>query len=88
MKKNLSLSLKNATIDLEDMTITEYTKDDSETFSLINDVLSMFDGIDGVSISIKKENAVMPKRTEEDYKDSYEDDYDDYEDIDNEYDEE
>lgn len=33
-KASKSIAFKNATISKEDMTITEYTKDDSKTYSL------------------------------------------------------
>lgn len=57
MKKSNSCSFKNATIDSEKMTITEYTKDDQYVFDL-NKVLSDWSGIDGLSISIKKDEEI------------------------------
>lgn len=57
MKKSSSCSFKNATIDTEKMTITEYTKDDQYVFDL-KTVLDQWSGIDGLSISIKKDEEI------------------------------
>lgn len=57
MKKSSSCSFKNCTIDIEKMTVTEYTKDDQYVFDL-NKVLSEWSGIDGLSISIKKDEEI------------------------------
>lgn len=51
-KKSKSISFKNATICVADGTITEYTRDDSKTYS-IKHLLESWSGIDGVSITIK-----------------------------------
>lgn len=56
-KESKSVSFKNATINKEDMTITEFTKDDSKTYSLEN-VIADWDGIDGVSLTIKRDNDI------------------------------
>ena len=56
-KESKSVSFKNATINKEDMTITEFTKDDSKTYSLEN-VIADWDGIDGVSLTIKQDNDI------------------------------
>lgn len=53
MTESSSVSLKNAVIDTEDMTITEYTKDDNHTYSLI-EILKRWNGIDGVTLIIKR----------------------------------
>ena len=55
MRESNSVTFKNATIDTDDMTITEYTKDESYSFNLF-DVLKRWDGIDGISLSIKKDS--------------------------------
>jgi len=57
MKKSSSLSIRNATIDINDMTITEITKDDSQTYSLV-DILKEWDGVDGVTLVIKREVSI------------------------------
>lgn len=57
MKKYNSNVFSNATIDSEKMTITEYTKDDQYTFDL-KTVLDQWSGIDGISLTIKKEEKV------------------------------
>lgn len=56
-KESKSVSFKNATINKEDMTITEFTKDDSKTYSLEN-VIADWDGIDGVSLTIKRDDDI------------------------------
>lgn len=56
-KASKSVSFKNATINKEDMTITEFTKDDSKTYSLEN-VIADWDGIDGVSLTIKRDDDI------------------------------
>lgn len=56
-KASKSIAFKNATISKEDMTITEYTKDDSKTYSL-EKVIADWDGIDGISLTIKQDDDV------------------------------
>lgn len=56
-KESKSVSFKNATINKEDMTITEFTKDDSKTYSLEN-VIADWDGIDAVSLTIKRDDDI------------------------------
>lgn len=51
-KQSRSLSFRNATIDFSDGTITEYTKESTNVFSL-EKVLREWSNIDGLSISIK-----------------------------------
>ena len=51
-KKTKSISFKNATISVPDSTITEYFKDETKTYS-IKALLDSWDGIDGVSLTIK-----------------------------------
>lgn len=57
MRKSNSITIKNATIDMENMTITEVNKDDQYMFD-IKDVLGDFDGVEGVSLTIKKDSLV------------------------------
>lgn len=51
-KHSRSISYKNATICFADMSITEYSKDETKTFSLVK-LLKDWDGIDGVSLTVK-----------------------------------
>lgn len=57
MKRTKSISLKNATINLEDETVTEYTKDETKTYN-IRKILEDWNHVDGVSITIKQDNEV------------------------------
>lgn len=57
MKKSQSCSFKNATINAEEMTITEYTKDDQYVFDL-SEILKTWNQIDGITITIKKDEEV------------------------------
>ena len=57
MKRTKSISLKNATIGLEDGTVTEYTKDETITYN-IRKILEDWDQVDGVSITIKQDDEV------------------------------
>lgn len=56
-KASKSITFKNATINKEDMTITEYTKDDSKTYSL-EKVIADWDQIEGISLTIKQDDDV------------------------------
>ena len=57
-KKSTSVVFKNSTINLKDMTITEYTKDDSTTYNIM-DVLKDWDTVDGVSLSLKQDDELV-----------------------------
>ena len=57
MKRTKSISLKNATINLEDETVTEYTKDETKTYNICK-ILEDWNHVDGVSITIKQDNEV------------------------------
>lgn len=57
MKRTKSISLKNATINLEDATVTEYMKDETKTYN-IHKILEDWDHVDGVSITIKQDDEV------------------------------
>ena len=50
-----TVSFKNAVIDIDDNTITEYMKDGEEIHSL-KKLLEDWDGIENISLTIKKEN--------------------------------
>lgn len=56
-KRKMSVSFKNATIDISNMTITEITKDDMKVYSL-KDILSQFADIDSVSLSISTDEEI------------------------------
>ncbi len=56
-KKTKSIAFKNATINIDDMTITEFTKDDTKVYDL-KKVLQDWDNIDGISLTIKQDNDV------------------------------
>lgn len=57
MKRTKSISLKNATINLEDGTITEYMKDETKTYN-IRKILEEWNHVDGLSITMKQDNEV------------------------------
>lgn len=44
---------KNATIDCDDMTLTEYDKDEVRTYDL-NEILTRWDGIANITLSIQR----------------------------------
>lgn len=54
------VNFKNATINLGDKSITEFSRDDSKTYDLYG-VLSDFDGIDGISLTIKQSDELHEK---------------------------
>lgn len=56
-KISKSIAFKNATIDKEDMTITEIIKDDTNVYNLDN-LLNEWDGIQGISLVIKKDDEI------------------------------
>lgn len=56
-KSSKSIAFKNAVIDKDEMTITEFTKDDTKVYSL-NKVIENWDGIEGISLTIKQDNDV------------------------------
>jgi hypothetical protein len=53
-----SMNFKNCTLSLEDMTLVEIGKDTSEEFDLM-EVLKQWDGVEGLSISIKKDKNLV-----------------------------
>lgn len=56
-KASKSIAFKNATIDKAEGTITEFTKDDEKTYS-IEKLLAEWDGIEGISLTIKQDDDV------------------------------
>ncbi len=48
-----SVSFEKAQIDMKDHTITEYLKDETNTYKL-DDILKDWDGVDGITFSIKQ----------------------------------
>ena len=57
MRKGINNTFKNAKIDSEKMTITEVTKDDEYVFDL-NEVLDQWNGIEGITVTIKKDEEI------------------------------
>ena len=57
MRKTNSNVFRNAVIDAENLTITETNKDEQYVFDL-QKVLSDWSGIDGVSLTIKKDSVI------------------------------
>lgn len=53
MKVNKTITLEKAMIDLSDLTITEYLKDETLTHNLM-DVLKEFNQVEGITLSIKQ----------------------------------
>lgn len=56
-KISKSISLKNATITLGDMSITEVTKDNTRVYDL-EKLLKEWDGIEGASLTIKQDDEI------------------------------
>jgi len=54
-KKSTSVVFKNSTINLKDMTITEYAKDSTTTYNIM-DVLKDWDEIDGIGLTLKQDD--------------------------------
>ena len=54
-KMTRTTSFKNATISRSDMTITEISKDEEKVYSL-NKLIDDWNGVEGISISIKQDN--------------------------------
>lgn len=57
MKLSKSVRLKNATINLDNGTVTEVSKDDVKVYRLEN-ILKEWNNVDGVSITITKDDDV------------------------------
>ena len=56
-KKSKSIAFKNAVIDKAEGTITEFTKDDTKTYS-IDKLLEDWDQVEGISLTIKQDDDV------------------------------
>lgn len=56
-KISRSEKFSKATINSEDMTITEYVKDDTKVYK-IDDLLSRWNGIENINISIAVDNEI------------------------------
>lgn len=54
-KLTSSVAFKNATINLDEGTITEYLKDDNTKEYQLKDILTNWNHIDGISFSIKRD---------------------------------
>lgn len=65
-KISKSLSFKNCVIDINDGTITEYTKDGENVYNLKN-ILSEWNGIDGISFNLKQDDELEPEQVGSDY---------------------
>lgn len=59
------VNFKNATINLADKSITEFTRDDSKTYDLYS-ILTDFDNVDGISLTIKQSDDLPEKVEAED----------------------
>ena len=57
MKKSMSCTINNATIDMKNMTITEVIKNEEFVYDL-EKILKEWDQVEGISIAIKKDSKV------------------------------
>ena len=57
MKKSMSCTINNATIDMKNMTVTEVIKDEEFVYDL-EKILKEWDQVEGISIAIKKDSKV------------------------------
>ena len=62
-KISKSMGFQKAQINLEDMTLTEYLKDETNTYSIM-DILREWDKVDGISWNIKLDNNVSEINSE------------------------
>ena len=62
-KSTKVVSFQKAQINLEDMTLTEYLKDETNTFNIM-DILKEWDGIDNINWSIKQDNTINEIKSE------------------------
>lgn len=61
-----SESFENAIIDTSDMTITEYDTDSVRTYSLL-ELLKRWDGVDGVTLTIRRSIQLPPDDGRDEY---------------------
>ena len=59
-----SENFENATIDINDMTITEYGRDDTKSYSLF-ELLKRWDGIPNITLSVRKIETLPPDGRDE-----------------------
>lgn len=59
-----SENFENATIDINDMTITEYGRDDTKSYSLL-ELLKRWDGIPNITLSVRKIETLPPDGRDE-----------------------
>ena len=64
-KQTRTLNFKNAVIDYQNMSITEINKDNEEEFSL-NEVFKEWDGIEGISLTLKQDSSPIFSDKEDD----------------------
>jgi len=62
-KSTKAVSFQKAQINLKDMTLTEYLKDETNTFNIM-DIFKTWDGVDGISLNIKLDNNVSEIKNE------------------------
>ena len=58
-KKNLTETYSKAKIDKKAGTITEFLKDETNVYK-IEDILSAWDGVGGITLTIKKDDEILP----------------------------
>lgn len=56
-KRTKSVSFKNAVISKDDMMITEYIKDDTRSYNLLN-LIEEWNGVEGISLTIKQDDDI------------------------------
>ena len=56
-KENITQTFSNITIDTNDMTLTEYKKDVTNVYKIL-DVLKQWEGIKDVTLTIKRDSEV------------------------------
>lgn len=59
-KKNSGETYNKATIDKEAGTITEYLPKEEVNVYSINDLIDRWNGIEGITLSIKKDDTIKP----------------------------
>jgi hypothetical protein len=58
-KKNSTETYSKATINVAEGTITEYLKDETNVYR-ISDILDNWNGVEGVTLTIKKDDTIKP----------------------------
>lgn len=67
-KETKKITFNNATIDIENMTISEYNRDGEEVVYDLLQVISEYSGVNGISLSLGKSeeiNGLSPDEMEE-----------------------